>query len=89
MYILISAILLLYLPIAYGGYFVYGESTHANIVQSLKSSSLVILANIFMVAHLILAFFIVINPVAQEIENIFDVPHGKSNLTDIIFQTYH
>lgn len=69
------AILLMYLPITYGGYFVYGESTQANIILSLKPSLLAVLANICMVAHLVLAFLILINPVAQEIENIFDVPH--------------
>lgn len=69
------AILLLYLPITFGGYFVYGETVNANIVLSLKSSSLVVFANISMVIHLVLAFLIVINPVAQEIENIFDIPH--------------
>lgn len=74
-FIAFVVILLLYLPVTFGGYFVYGESTHPNIILSLRSSTLVVLANVFMVVHLILAFLIVINPVAQEIENIFDIPH--------------
>lgn len=68
-------ILVLYLPIAVGAYFVYGEHTNANIILSLNGGIVVTLANVFLVIHLVLAFLIVINPVAQEIENIFDVPH--------------
>lgn len=69
------AILCLYLPVSIGGYLVYGEATNANIILSLGKTSLATLANLFMAAHLIMAFLIVINPVAQHLEENFRVPN--------------
>lgn len=70
-------ILCLYLPVAIGGYVVYGDHINSNILLSLSRGIFVSTANILMAVHLLLAFFIIINPVCQEIEEIFDVPHGK------------
>uniref|UniRef100_A0A8D8V9U2 Amino acid transporter ANT1 n=1 Tax=Cacopsylla melanoneura TaxID=428564 RepID=A0A8D8V9U2_9HEMI len=70
-----TAILCLYIPVTFGGYLVYGEATNANIVLSLGKTSLATFANIFMATHLILAFLIVINPVAQQVEQNFNCPH--------------
>ncbi|KAI5730633.1 hypothetical protein M8J76_015840 [Diaphorina citri] len=70
-----SAILALYIPVGFGGFLVYGESVNANIILSLGKTSLATFANIFMACHLILAFFIVINPVAQQLEETFFVPN--------------
>lgn len=68
-------ILFLYLPIAAGGFFVYGEAVLPNIAISITETNLVVLANILMAIHLVFAFLIVINPVCQELEEIFGVPH--------------
>ncbi|XP_044732011.1 amino acid transporter AVT1I-like [Chrysoperla carnea] len=73
-----SIILALYLPVTAGGYFVYGDDVHPNIILSLSDSGLVTLANLCMAFHLIFAFLIVINPVCQELEEIFQVPHEYS-----------
>lgn len=70
-----STIMALYLPVAVGGYFIYGEAVDPNIILSLGHSSLVSTANVLMAIHLVLAFLIVINPVCQELEEIFQVPH--------------
>nr|CAD7437485.1 unnamed protein product [Timema bartmani] len=70
-----ALILALYLPVSAGGYFVYGEDVDPNIVLSLSRTTLVVLANMMMGIHLVLAFLIVINPVCQELEEIFQVPH--------------
>lgn len=74
----------LYLPVAVGGYFVYGELVDPNIILSLGHSSLVSTANVLMAIHLVLAFLIVINPVCQELEEIFQVPHGKAPFFDLL-----
>uniref|UniRef100_T1HU60 Aa_trans domain-containing protein n=1 Tax=Rhodnius prolixus TaxID=13249 RepID=T1HU60_RHOPR len=74
-YIGFAVILLLYLPLTVSGYIVYGDRMNANIILSLGRSIFVVLANISMASHLILAFLIVVNPVCQELENIFDIPH--------------
>ncbi|KAL1117319.1 hypothetical protein AAG570_004645 [Ranatra chinensis] len=70
-----SVILCLYVPVALIGYIVYGDDVNANVVLSLSRGPLVSLANLLMALHLVMAFLIVINPVALELENIFDVPH--------------
>lgn len=67
----------LYLPVAYGGYFVYGDKVKSNIALSLTHGYLVISAEILLAVHLVLAFLIVINPVCQELEELFNVPPGK------------
>lgn len=70
-----AIILILYLPVTAGGYFIYGEDVEPNVAMSLTRTSLVTLANVLMAIHLVLAFLIVINPVCQELEEIFRVPH--------------
>lgn len=62
---------------AAAGYFVYGEAVNSNIVLSVKNTSLVMAANMLLAMHLVLAFIIIINPVCQELEEIFEVPHSK------------
>ena len=62
---------------AAAGYFVYGEAVDTNIVLTVKNTALVTMANMLLAVHLILAFLIVINPVCQELEEIFQVPHRK------------
>uniref|UniRef100_A0A023F831 Putative amino acid transporter n=1 Tax=Triatoma infestans TaxID=30076 RepID=A0A023F831_TRIIF len=79
-----AVILLLYLPLTISGYIIYGDRTDANIILSLGRSVFVVLANISMASHLILAFLIVVNPVCQELENIFDIPHEFCVLRCII-----
>lgn len=72
-----SAILLLYLPIAIAGYAVYGEAVSPNIVTSLTATPLTLVANVLMAIHLVFAFIIIINPVCQEIEQLYEVPRGN------------
>ncbi|XP_049818819.1 uncharacterized protein LOC109600018 [Aethina tumida] len=69
-----SVILVLYLPISAGGYYVYGEDVDFNISRSLSKSLYVYLANILMAIHLIFAFLIVTNPVSQELEEALNIP---------------
>lgn len=70
--------MLVYLPVTIGGYLVYGESVQTNVILSLTESPLIVVANILMAIHLVLAFLIVVNPVCQEIEESFKIPHGKN-----------
>ena len=62
---------------AAAGFFVYGEAVDTNIVLTVKNTTLVTMANMLLAVHLILAFLIIINPVCQELEEIFQVPHRK------------
>lgn len=72
-----AAILLMYLPIAIGGYAVYGEAVAPNIAMSLSATPLTLVANVFMVIHLVFAFIILINPVCQEVEELYNVPRDS------------
>ncbi|XP_013138244.1 PREDICTED: lysine histidine transporter 1-like [Papilio polytes] len=71
------AILALYLPIAIGGYAVYGESVAPNITGSLTATPLTLVGNIFMAVHLLSAFIIIINPVCQEMEELYNIPRDS------------
>ncbi|XP_028156665.1 amino acid transporter AVT1A-like [Ostrinia furnacalis] len=72
------AILLLYLPIAIGGYAVFGESVAPNVAASLKDTPLKLVGNILMALHLLAAFMILINPVCQEMEELYNVPREST-----------
>nr|BAN20757.1 vesicular inhibitory amino acid transporter, putative [Riptortus pedestris] len=66
-------LLIIYLPVAIGGFLVYGESVQDNIILSLKKSPLVTTANCFMALHLTMAFLIITNPISQEIEGFLNI----------------
>ncbi|CAH0716690.1 unnamed protein product, partial [Brenthis ino] len=66
-------ILILYLVIAITGYAVYGESVGSNFITSLSPTPLSLVGNVLMVVHLICAFIILINPVSQELEELYSI----------------
>ncbi|CAH2035841.1 unnamed protein product, partial [Iphiclides podalirius] len=71
------AILALYLPIAIAGYSVYGESVAPNVAGSLSATPLTLVGNIFMAVHLLSAFIIIVNPVCQEMEELYNIPRDS------------
>nr|XP_023011561.1 amino acid transporter AVT1A-like [Leptinotarsa decemlineata] len=71
-------IMLLYFPISYGGYAVYGEGVNTNLALSLTKSRLIDIGNILMAIHLIFAFLIVMNPVFQDVEESFNMSKNFS-----------
>ncbi|XP_060809587.1 uncharacterized protein LOC106130540 [Amyelois transitella] len=73
-----AAILLLYLPIAIAGYAVYGEAVAPNVSTSLSATPLTLVGNILMALHLVAAFIIIINPVCQEMEELYNVPRDST-----------
>lgn len=72
------AILILYLPIAIGGYAVYGESVAPNVAASLSATPLTLAGNVLMAVHLVTAFIILINPVCQEMEELYKIPREST-----------
>ncbi|KAG8295869.1 amino acid transporter AVT1C-like [Homalodisca vitripennis] len=81
-----TIVLSLYMPVVLGGYFVFGDNIKDNILLSLHGGMISTGANILLATHLICAFFIVINPVSQHIEQIFNVPH-KFCLKRVVVRT--
>ncbi|XP_045474217.1 amino acid transporter AVT1J-like [Harmonia axyridis] len=67
-------IIMLYFPIAIGGYLIFGDQVADNIAVSLGKSLYVEIGNILMGIHLIFAFLILINPVCQDLEHAFNIP---------------
>ncbi|RVE51464.1 hypothetical protein evm_003865 [Chilo suppressalis] len=73
-----AAILILYLPIAIGGYAVYGEAVAPNVASSLSATPLTLAGNLLMATHLVAAFIIIVNPVCQEMEELYNVPREST-----------
>ncbi|XP_075990799.1 uncharacterized protein LOC142986270 isoform X2 [Anticarsia gemmatalis] len=71
------AVLILYLMIAVGGYAVYGERVLPNVAQNMAATPLTLTANVLMAIHLVSAFIIIINPVCQEMEELYNVPRDS------------
>lgn len=71
-----TILLLLYIPVSACGYYVYGSSVHPDILLSIKDNPMKMTVEILLAAHLFFAFLIVINPPAQELEEIFNVPRS-------------
>lgn len=69
------AVLLLYLPVAAGGFYAYGDSVQTNILLNLDDSLPMVFANILLAIHLVMAFLIVVNPVCQILEEKCNIPH--------------
>ncbi|KAL8581783.1 hypothetical protein ACOMHN_043201 [Nucella lapillus] len=70
-----SVMMLLYFPVAAGGYFVYGRLIEANILQTVSVGIPLMIIQILITIHLFCSFIIVINPLCQELEELFKVPH--------------
>lgn len=73
-----SILLAMYLPVAAVGYWRYGHAVQNNIIMSLMTHSTVQTVTLVLITtHLLLAFVIILNPVAQELEHLAKVPTGK------------
>lgn len=72
-----GVMLIFYLPVAIGGYIVYGENTKNNIIESLNDNWLKTVVIILITGHLLTAFNIILNPFFQGFEEIFKVPKSS------------
>lgn len=59
------------------GYAVYGESVGPNFATSLSPTPLSLVGHVLMSVHLVSAFVILINPVSQELEELYKVSAGQ------------
>ncbi|XP_033741068.1 amino acid transporter AVT1A-like [Pecten maximus] len=64
----------MYLPVTCAGYFVYGQSLEANILNNLPSGVLSYVVLVLVTIHLLLAIIIVLSPVIQEVEMLLHIP---------------
>ncbi|CAG9540294.1 unnamed protein product [Cercopithifilaria johnstoni] len=66
---------MLYTPVCILAYLTYGNSLHESVLNSVQNTALQQGANILITLHCILTLTIVFNPLNQEAEEIFGVPH--------------
>ncbi|CAH1798298.1 unnamed protein product [Owenia fusiformis] len=72
-----SIIMCMYLPISSSGYFVFGDNLRNNVLQNLTEQPVIRhIAEVLITLHLLLGFNIVINPISQEVEEFFKIPHS-------------
>lgn len=71
-----SLMLLLYLPVSSIGYWKFGTGVKSNIIRNLQPSPLVTVIECLILAHVLCAFLIQINPVNLTVESILGIPHS-------------
>ncbi|VDK18365.1 unnamed protein product [Anisakis simplex] len=70
-----SIVTAMYAPISFLGYFTYGDSLGESIISSIQTEWIKSAANLLIAMHCILTLTIIINPLNQEVEHLFDIPH--------------
>ncbi|KAG1705781.1 Amino acid transporter AVT1D [Nymphon striatum] len=82
----VEAILSLYLPIAFTSYFVFGNTIKPNLLASFDSGGLRQACEGLIIVHLLMAFFVAINPLCQDMEKILNIPN-RFGIKRMIFRT--
>ncbi|KAI1706338.1 transmembrane amino acid transporter protein [Ditylenchus destructor] len=70
-----TIIALMYAPVSIMGYLTYGDSLRDSIINSLQTKWIQQTVNMLITVHCILTLTIVFNPINQEAEEYFKVPH--------------
>uniref|UniRef100_A0AC34QLM6 Amino acid transporter transmembrane domain-containing protein n=1 Tax=Panagrolaimus sp. JU765 TaxID=591449 RepID=A0AC34QLM6_9BILA len=65
----------LYLPVSILGYASYGDSLTDNVIGSIQTSWIQQITNLLITFHCLFAMTMIFNPLNQEIEEIFHIPH--------------
>ena len=79
-------VVLLYIPVCLVGYLSYGNSLRDSVINSIQIKWIQQTVNICITLHLILSLTLVFNPLNQEFEEIFKIPHSRQFL---IYQNLH
>lgn len=70
---------LLYLPLSLYSYVVYGDSLRASVISSIQTSWIRIVADFGIGIHCFLTSVLVLNPLQQKMEHVFNAPHSKQH----------
>uniref|UniRef100_A0A0N5A7L2 Aa_trans domain-containing protein n=1 Tax=Syphacia muris TaxID=451379 RepID=A0A0N5A7L2_9BILA len=74
-YVGFAIICAMYMPVSLFGYFAYGDSLLDSIIPSLQTVWIQEIVNVLITLHVVLALTIVFNPINQELEEAFKIPH--------------
>lgn len=66
--------LIFYLPVAIGGYLVFAKHTSENIIDDMKDGWIKTTIIVLITGHVLTAFTIILNPVFQACEQLFNAP---------------
>jgi vesicular inhibitory amino acid transporter len=75
--------LLFYLPVAIGGFIVFAGNTHNIIIDNLNKNWISTTILVLITGHLLTAYNIILNPVFQGLEQLFNAPTSKNKLLKI------
>lgn len=64
------------IAVLFGG-LTYGDSLRSSVINSIQTVWIQQAINLMILAHCLLTFTLIINPLNQEIEEYFNVPQGK------------
>uniref|UniRef100_A0A915CPU7 Amino acid transporter transmembrane domain-containing protein n=1 Tax=Ditylenchus dipsaci TaxID=166011 RepID=A0A915CPU7_9BILA len=70
-----SIMVSMYTPVSIMGYMTYGDSLRESVINSLQTKWIQQSVNMLITIHCILTLTIVFNPINQEVEEFFHVPH--------------
>ncbi|RWS09375.1 amino acid transporter ANT1-like protein [Dinothrombium tinctorium] len=68
-------LLIIYYPLAVGGFLVYGDKVDDNVLNTTQNGTITTIVNVLMDFHLFCAFLIVVNPLNQDLEQRFGIDH--------------
>ena len=74
---MIAVMTVMYLPVAAGGFFVYGNKVQDNVLLTVTPGAALQVVQCLITGHLICSFIIVINPICQEMEEILGISPSK------------
>ncbi|CAD5220292.1 unnamed protein product [Bursaphelenchus okinawaensis] len=77
---------IMYTPVSLVGYITYGDSMKHSVISSLQIDWIQQTVNVLITIHCILTLTIVMNPLNQEIEDFFKVPHDFG-VKRVLFRT--
>lgn len=65
------------MPISIYAFLVYGDSMSGSVMDSIQTPAVRHVANISIALHCILALIMMANPLCQQAEDFFNVPHSE------------
>jgi vesicular inhibitory amino acid transporter len=72
--------LVFYLPVAIGGFIVFGGKTQNIIIDNLNKNWINTTILVLITGHLLTAYNIILNPVFQGLEQVFNAPTSKKKI---------